>query len=126
MPGYVTMFCGSLVLEDHQAFWKDVDCMTWIKLNLPSPAVFIDPQGVTHEALDINHRCFGTVSLCGQLRDPVLIEDKTIDWLLASASLVPPEGVDCITCLVRRTRLSGLIDGPDIPNMVYLDIEVEP
>lgn len=102
-----------------------------ITLSLPEHArTFADPDGVTHEAIDTNHR-IGTLSLCGRLREPALIVDKTLDQVRGFASPEAPEGVDCMTCLVRRVRLDVMIAeeyaGTEIIYpMIQLDLRIAP
>lgn len=107
--------------------------MTQVLITLSLPGhdrTFFDARGVTHEALDTHHR-IGIISLCGLLRNPVLIEDKTIGWLRAYASPSPPERVDCMACLVRRVRLDAMIDDARRETrvaypMIELDVVVTP
>lgn len=89
---------------------------------------FTDPRGITHEALTTGHR-IGVVALCGRLRDPVIVEDKTLDKVRAYASVRSPEGVDCMSCLVARTHLDRLVDkeprDPSEPDgMITIDLRV--
>ena len=80
-----------------------------ITLSLPDHArTFVDSNGVAHEAIHTNHR-IGTLSLCGRLREPALIVDKMLDQVRGFASPEAPEGVDCMTCLVRRAKLDAMI-----------------
>src|SRR5678816_4358713 len=81
---------------------------------------FVDTGGVTHETLSTDQ--MGDVSLCGRLRQP----SKTKrDRLRAFARSLAPEGVDCMSCLVNRARLDGMIEGPRIKSghlMIELDL----
>lgn len=102
-----------------------------LTLSLPGHArTFVDSNGVAHEAIHTNHR-IGTLSLCGRLREPALIVDKTLDQVRGFASPEAPEGVDCMTCLVRRVKLDVMIteeyegSGVIYP-MVQLDIRIAP
>lgn len=83
---------------------------------------FVDAGGVTHETLSTDR--VGDVSLCGQLRQ--VSKDKyAFLRLRAFARSLAPEGVDCMSCLVRRTQLDGMIEGPRIKSghlMVELDL----
>lgn len=87
---------------------------------------FVDPRGVTHEALSTYH-WVGILSLCGQLRNPTKVEDKTINTLRAYASPAAPENVDCMSCLVNRARLDAMIAcgemNPMMP-MVQIDLRI--
>lgn len=90
---------------------------------------FVDCKGITHEGLTTNHR-IGVVSLCGRLRDPVRVVDKTLTRLRAYASARPPEGVDCMTCLVARVRLDAMIDEARVQMAVHdgqvaIDLRIE-
>lgn len=73
------------------------------------PQVFLDPTGVSHEALDVDPQ-IGVVLLCGQLRDPIRIDNRPPERLRAYVSPEAPEGVDCMTCLVRRVDLDHMFD----------------
>jgi hypothetical protein len=91
---------------------------------------FADARGITHEGLTTNHR-IGVVSLCGRVRDPVPVEDKTLLQLRAYASARSPEGVDCMTCLVARVRLDVAIEetpppmrGPAPDGLVAIDLRI--
>ncbi len=83
---------------------------------------FADRQGITHEGLTTNHR-IGVVSLCGRIRDPILVEDKTLSTLRAFASVRSPEGVDCMACLVARVRLDVMI-GEAPGGLVMIDLRI--
>lgn len=93
---------------------------------------FIDTRGVTHEALSTDR--VGDVSLCGQLRWPSKNNHenlKRLHALRAFASPEAPEGVDCMTCLVRRVRLDVMIAeeyaGTEIIYpMIQLDLRIAP
>lgn len=65
---------------------------------------FINSRGVTHEALKVIFQS-GTISLCGELRKPLPGVNKEIVQLRAVALPQPPEGVDCMSCMVRRVQL---------------------
>lgn len=83
--------------------------------------IFVDSQGVTHEALGTDR--IGDVSLCGRPCQPS--KAKYERALRAFANTLAPEGVDCMSCLVNRARLDGMIEGPRIKSghlMVELDL----
>lgn len=77
---------------------------TLVTLSLPDPTrTFVDFVGLTHDALETNHR-IGTLSLCGQPRCPIPVKEPP-SQIQAFANTEAPEGVDCMTCLTRRARL---------------------
>lgn len=88
---------------------------------------FADLGGVTHEAMSAYHPV-GTVSLCGRLRHPIQVKDKTLDRLRVRALRSSPGGVDCMSCLVARTRLEAMIEreapSSQDPHTIELDIGV--
>lgn len=85
---------------------------------------FVDSKGVTHEALDTDHR-IGVVSLCGQLQDPVFGVDKTLVKLRAYAYFSAPESVDCMVCLIRRVRLNAMIENMPSRGMTETRLTIE-
>lgn len=99
-----------------------------ITLSLPKHVrTFVVSEDVTHEAINTNH-WIGTLALCGRLRDLVLIEDKTLRQIRAFASPEAPEGVDCMTCLVRRVRLDAMVadvyEATGIYSMIEFDLGI--
>lgn len=87
---------------------------------------FVDPRGVTHEALSTYQHC-GVVSFCGQLRSPMKTGDVMIGTLRAYAHLNAPQGVDCMSCLVGRARLDAMIargDATADPAVPMVQIEL--
>ena len=86
---------------------------------------FVDAGGVTHETLSTDR--VGDVSLCGQMRQASKDKYRFIR-LRAFARSLAPEGVDCMSCLVRRVQLDGMIAGPRIKSghlMIEMDITAE-
>ncbi len=73
-------------------------------------STFKDLRGVTHEAIRPVNPVIGDVSLCGLLRKPPIFEYKSIRVLRGLTSLRPPDGVDCMTCLVQRTKLDRMVE----------------
>lgn len=85
---------------------------------------FVDSQGVTHEALGTDR--IGDVSLCGRPRQPLKAAYERA--LRAFARTLAPDDVDCMSCLVQRARLDGMVDSSRIKSghlIVKLDLVAE-
>lgn len=80
---------------------------------------FVDAQGVTHETLSTDWD--REASLCGKFR---WSPRTRLETLRAFARSLAPEGVNCMSCLVRRARLDGMVAGPQ-PKDGHLVIETD-
>lgn len=93
-PGFLLVDPGTLVLNPDTA---GIDCMTCLRLH--PPAVRVD--GVSHavsEVEQIGNTLGVAVALLCRLGPDVLVD-------FGSIVLDPGDtGIDCMTCLVRRSR----------------------
>lgn len=105
--------------------WQDRD--GW-----ESERTFAGPNGVTHEALLATltpHPSIDALSLCGVVRTPPIVIDKTIDKLRVLAGATAAEGVDCMTCIVTRVRIDSMMEDappgldPNYP-LITLDVRI--
>lgn len=102
-----------------------------VTINVRKPGTsFKDGLGITHEAL---HSDLGDVSLCGRLREPLMIDNKVRRAVLATAQPWPPDDVDCMTCVVQRTRLDRMVEntprqpiGSPIGSPIELALRIKP
>lgn len=84
------------------------DDLPYVNLNIPKGNTsFKDGLGITHEAL---RSALGDISLCGRLRGPLIFENKTLKYIRVQAQPRPPADVDCMACLVGRTRLDHMVE----------------
>lgn len=97
----------------------------------PTQRTFASPNGVTHEALLATltppHPSIDALSLCGIIRTPPIVIDKTIDKLRVLAGATAAEGVDCMTCIVTRVRIDNMMQGvpPGLgPNYPLIELDV--